>query len=142
MSELIHNYELYLYHSAELGAILLEFFGVFVLFFSSIKCFIQWIKKDTRHLRLNLAEGIALSLEFKMGTGGILHRQGKHVGHANHDACLGEDAFAFLGLINDETQNTELGCICQGKRANIDVILCQKIGNCAHTSLLVFQKYG
>ena len=67
MSELIHNYELYLYHSAELGAILLEFFGVFVLFFSSIKCFIQWIRRNSL-LRLNLAKGIALSLEFKMGS--------------------------------------------------------------------------
>ncbi len=54
-------------YTVEICTILLELFGIIVLVISAIKCFIQWINKDS-HLRLNLAEGIALSLEFKMGS--------------------------------------------------------------------------
>ena len=52
----------------EICTVLMEAFGIIVLVYTSFKCFIQWIRKDNRHLRLNLAEGIALSLEFKMGS--------------------------------------------------------------------------
>ncbi len=52
----------------EICTILMELFGIVVLVFTAIKCFIQWIRRDTTHLRLKLAQGIALSLEFKMGS--------------------------------------------------------------------------
>lgn len=45
---------------------LMELFGVCVLVYTAVKCFVRWIKKDG-NCRLELAEGIALALEFKMG---------------------------------------------------------------------------
>lgn len=68
MHVFIDNMELVLSYVVEICTILLELFGIAVLVYTAFKCFIQWIKKDNRHLRLNLAEGIALSLEFKMGS--------------------------------------------------------------------------
>ena len=68
MHAFIENMDVVLTYIVEICTILMELFGIAVLVYTAIKCFIQWIKKDTRHLRLNLAEGIALSLEFKMGS--------------------------------------------------------------------------
>lgn len=67
MSNLLSNIELYLMYIVEFGTILLELFGVIVLVYTAIKSFIQWIRHDSK-LRLELAQGIALSLEFKMGS--------------------------------------------------------------------------
>lgn len=68
MHVFIDNMDMVLTYIVEICTILLELFGIVVLVYTAVKCFIQWIKKDHRHLRLNLAEGIALSLEFKMGS--------------------------------------------------------------------------
>ena len=46
--------------------VLLESFGVCVLLVTAVRSFIRWIKHDER-MRIELAEGIALALEFKMG---------------------------------------------------------------------------
>lgn len=67
MSDLLHNVELYLMYIVEFGTILLELFGVIVLVYTAIKSFIQWIRHDSK-IRLDLAQGIAVSLEFKMGS--------------------------------------------------------------------------
>lgn len=67
MDAFLHTVESGLVYTVELCTILLESFGIIVLVFSALKCFVQWRRKDT-HMRLNLAEGIALSLEFKMGS--------------------------------------------------------------------------
>ncbi len=67
MSEFLSNIELFLTYVVEFCTILLELFGITVLVFTSIKCFIQWIRHDSS-LRLDLAQGISLSLEFKMGS--------------------------------------------------------------------------
>ena len=67
MEHLLHNIELYLVYVVELGTILLELFGVFVLIATAIKSFIRWFRRDVK-LRLYLAQGIAISLEFKMGS--------------------------------------------------------------------------
>lgn len=45
----------------------LEFFGVIILVFTALKCFIEWLRHKTQ-VRLDLAQGIAVSLEFKMGS--------------------------------------------------------------------------
>ena len=50
----------------EFSTVLMELFGVCVLVLTAVKCFILWIKKD-KIIRLELAQGIALALEFKMG---------------------------------------------------------------------------
>jgi len=68
MHAFIENMELFLVYIVEICTVLLELFGIAVLVYTAVKCFIKWIKRDNRHLRLKLAEGIALSLEFKMGS--------------------------------------------------------------------------
>ena len=67
MHIIIENIELFLTYLVEFCTIILELFGVIVLIFTAVKCFIQWTKHATT-LRLDLAQGIALSLEFKMGS--------------------------------------------------------------------------
>ena len=67
MTEFLSQIELFLTYIVEFCTILLELFGVIVLVYTAIKCFIQWIRHDS-NLRLELAQGIALSLEFKMGS--------------------------------------------------------------------------
>ena len=68
MQAFIDIIDIALIYIVEICTILLELFGIAVLVYTALKCFLQWIKKENRHLRLNLAEGIALSLEFKMGS--------------------------------------------------------------------------
>lgn len=63
----IQNVELILTYIVELCTILLELFGVIVLVYNAVRCFFQWIHHDST-LRLDLAQGIALSLEFKLGS--------------------------------------------------------------------------
>ena len=63
----IENTELLLMYVVELCTILLESFGIVVLVYTALKCFFRWIRHDA-NLRLELAQGIALSLEFKMGS--------------------------------------------------------------------------
>ena len=55
------------YFLVELCTILLELFGVIILVFTALKCFLEWLRHDTT-VRLDLAQGIAISLEFKMGS--------------------------------------------------------------------------
>ena len=68
MHMFIEIIDMVLTYIVEICTILMELFGIAVLVYTAIKCFIQWVKRNNRHLRLNLAEGIALSLEFKMGS--------------------------------------------------------------------------
>lgn len=67
MHSIINILELILTNIVEICTILLELFGVSILVFTAVKCFCYWIKHDSR-IRLELAQGIALSLEFKMGS--------------------------------------------------------------------------
>ena len=67
MKAFLETMELLLAYIVNICTILLELFGVIVLISTAVKCFIQWIRHDTK-LRLDLAQGIALSLEFKMGS--------------------------------------------------------------------------
>lgn len=64
---LIENLERILTYAVELCTIFLELFGVIILVFTAAKSFVQWMKKES-DIRLNLAQGIALSLEFKLGS--------------------------------------------------------------------------
>ena len=63
----ICNIELFLNRTIEISTIILELFGVTILVFTAVKCFLEWIRHDIK-LRLDLAQGIAVSLEFKMGS--------------------------------------------------------------------------
>lgn len=67
MTNFLDNMELFLTYIVEICTVLLELFGIIILVYTAIKSFIQWIRHDST-LRLDLAQGIALSLEFKMGS--------------------------------------------------------------------------
>lgn len=66
MEVLYQNAESALRYVVEFSTLLLEFFGICILVFTAVKCFVFWIKKDDS-IRLRLAQGIALALEFKLG---------------------------------------------------------------------------
>jgi uncharacterized membrane protein len=66
MENIITVLETILTHIVQLSVTILELFGVFILVYTAIHCFISWIRKD-HFVRLNLAQGIALALEFKLG---------------------------------------------------------------------------
>ena len=51
----------------EISTVLMEMAGICVLVSTAVKCFYGWLKKTDRNIRLDLGEGIALALEFKMG---------------------------------------------------------------------------
>ncbi len=48
------------------GILLLECIGIFILMITAFKSIVRYVKKDM-HVRLTLAQGIALALEFKLG---------------------------------------------------------------------------
>ena len=50
----------------EFSTLLLELFGICILVYTAIKSCYFWLKKDDA-IRLELAQGIALALEFKLG---------------------------------------------------------------------------
>ena len=50
----------------EAGILMLEFAGVCILLLTAVKCIIHLFQHDP-HVRLLLAQGIALALEFKLG---------------------------------------------------------------------------
>jgi uncharacterized membrane protein len=55
-----------LYDIVQICTMLMELFGVGVLVYTAVRSFISWVKREPG-LRLRLAQGIALALEFKMG---------------------------------------------------------------------------
>ena len=67
MEIFLSELETYMYGIVEVCTSLLEFFGIVVLVTSAIRAFISWIRRDRSNIRLDLAQGIALALEFKMG---------------------------------------------------------------------------
>lgn len=67
MHSIITILESILTNIVEVCTIILELFGVAILVFTAVKCFWYWMKRDSK-IRLELAQGIALSLEFKMGS--------------------------------------------------------------------------
>lgn len=66
MEAAYQNAESLLRYVVEFSTLLLELFGICILVFTAIKSFIFWLKKD-ESIRLQLAQGIALALEFKLG---------------------------------------------------------------------------
>ena len=67
MSGIILSLEDTLYSIVQIATALMEFFGVCVLVFTAVRSFWHWAKRDGLNIRLDLAQGIALALEFKMG---------------------------------------------------------------------------
>ena len=67
MQEIYESAEMILGYVVEYSTLILEMFGIFVLVWTTLKCFFTWIRKEDDAVRLKLAEGIALALEFKLG---------------------------------------------------------------------------
>lgn len=67
MEIFLSELETYMYDIVEVCTSLLEFFGIVVLVTSAVRAFIRWARRDRKNIRLDLAQGIALALEFKMG---------------------------------------------------------------------------
>ena len=66
MESFITILETVLTYIVQFSVTVLEFFGVFILVYTAVRCFISWTRKD-HFVRLDLAQGIALALEFKLG---------------------------------------------------------------------------
>ncbi len=66
MTGFLEGAESVLFQIVQLCTMLMELFGVSVLVYTAVKVFVKWIRRDPG-LRLELAQGIALALEFKMG---------------------------------------------------------------------------
>ncbi len=66
MESVYQSAESILRYTVEFSTLLLEMFGICILVFTAVKSFIFWLKKDDS-IRLALAQGIALALEFKLG---------------------------------------------------------------------------
>ena len=55
-----------MYQLVQICTMLMELFGISVLVSTAAWCFYRWIRREAG-IRLMLAQGIALALEFKMG---------------------------------------------------------------------------
>lgn len=67
MQEFISFLDLALEDIVSICTVVLEMFGIVVLVYTGVKCFVLWLRRSKTNIRLTLAQGIALSLEFKMG---------------------------------------------------------------------------
>lgn len=59
--------ELLLHHIVDIAILLFEFIGVMVIIVTGIKGIYDYMKRNPQ-IRLNLAKGMALGLEFKLGS--------------------------------------------------------------------------
>ena len=66
MSGFVTHLTEYFEFFAQIGVTILEFIGVLVLVLGAVKAVIGYFSRDD-HVRLALAQAIALSLEFKLG---------------------------------------------------------------------------
>ena len=66
MAAILEGLETVLYNIVEISTFLCEIFGVFVLVYTVLNSFYLWLRKN-KAVRLDLAEGIAIALTFKMG---------------------------------------------------------------------------
>ena len=71
MSHILELLETIVHYAAELGIVFLELTGIVVLIVTGVKCICEYVKHD-KHIKIDLAHGIALALEFKLG-GEVLH---------------------------------------------------------------------
>lgn len=66
METILLSLESVVEYTAKVGISLVELAGIMVLLITAAKGIIDYFKKSI-HIRLNLAQGIALALEFKLG---------------------------------------------------------------------------
>ncbi|MBR4081510.1 MAG: DUF1622 domain-containing protein [Clostridia bacterium] len=71
MEHLLEFLETIVHYAAKLGIVFLELTGIIVLIVTAVKCIYEYLKHDDK-IKVDLAQGIALALEFKLG-GEVLH---------------------------------------------------------------------
>ena len=67
MAEILEVVKDIMFYVIEICMAGLEFAGIIVLVSTAFICFVKWVRRDRENIRLDLAQGIALALEFKMG---------------------------------------------------------------------------
>lgn len=65
--ELIHLLEQLLQHVIELAILVFEFMGVGIIIFSGLRGFYQYVRRSSE-MKVILAQGLAIGLEFKLGS--------------------------------------------------------------------------
>ena len=70
MEAIVHFLEDVVHFAAQIGITLTEMAGIAILLITVVKAIIGYFRKS-EHLRLDLAEGIALAREFKRGGEGL-----------------------------------------------------------------------
>ena len=66
MEHIVAFLESVVHFAAQIGIAATELAGIAILLITVVKCIVGYFRKD-EHVRLDLAEGIALALEFKLG---------------------------------------------------------------------------
>ena len=66
MESIVALLELIVHYVAEIGIVLVELAGICVLLITAVQGLVSYFRHDP-HIRLKLAQGIALALEFKLG---------------------------------------------------------------------------
>ena len=66
MGTFVSIFESVVHYIAQIGILLAELAGIAILLITVVKAIIGYFRKS-EHIRLDLAEGIALALEFKLG---------------------------------------------------------------------------
>ena len=67
MAEIIDVLKEVMHYVIEICSVGLVFAGIVVLVSTAFICFVKWVRRDRENIRLDLAQGIALALDFKMG---------------------------------------------------------------------------
>ena len=71
MTGFVETLDSLLTYIVEISTIFMELAGICVLVSTAAKSFYHWLRHSKRNIRLDLGEGIALALEFKMGGEGL-----------------------------------------------------------------------
>ena len=64
---MIHILELFLHQMVEIAILIFEFIGVGIIIFSGLQGFYLYLKRSAA-TKLTLAKGLAMGLEFKLGS--------------------------------------------------------------------------
>ena len=101
MAEITGTMEWILENIAGLAIVIFEFIGVAIIIWSGITGFLKWLKHDS-NTGVYLARGLAMGLEFKMGSEilrTVVVREWKEIGivAGNHSPACGADLPSSLG---------------------------------------------
>lgn len=108
MGEVIKVLDWLLENLVQICTVMLELFGIIVLVSTAVSCFVQWIRNKRQLIRLNLAQGIALALEFKMG-GEVLRTVVVRTWNFGSHHCPSGNAYIFDSLGDQERKKRNPG---------------------------------